>query len=99
MGRALKNGPGLEPIHELQASNLLHETLRISSPFPIVGLGPFFKGRALSLPNKHGPRAGPRPGPRPGPITNTYICTICNAEADGYANFWLNFKAVFNFLT
>ena len=40
MGRALKNGPGLEPIHELQASNLLHETLRISGPFPIVGLKP-----------------------------------------------------------
>ena len=91
MGRALKNGPGLEPIHELQASNLLHETLRISGPFPIVGLKPPLQ----SLPNKHGPRAGPRPGP----ITNTYICTICNAEADGYANFWLNFKAVFNFLT
>ena len=72
MGRALKNGPGLEPIHELQASNLLHETLRISGPFPIVGLKPprawaILQGRALSLPNKHGPRAGPRPGPRPGP--------------------------------
>ena len=40
MGWALKNGPGLEPIHELQASNLLHETLRISGPFLIVGLKP-----------------------------------------------------------